>query len=109
MKKIINGKRFDSHNAITIGHYDNIGHGASSMSDFHWWEATLYRTQRSGQYFLAGEGGALSRFAQSAGQNSWTGGEDLVPMTKAEAMEWAERYLDAETVEEYFGDEIVDA
>lgn len=109
MKKIINGKRYDTKTAITIGHYDNIGHGASSMSDFAWWEATLYRTQRSGQYFIAGEGGPMSRFAQSQGQNTVGYGEDLIPMTKEEALEWAERYLDPEIIEEYFGDSIEDA
>ena len=51
----------------------------------------------------------MSRFAQSAGQNSWSGGSDLIPMSKAEALEWAEKYLDAETVEEHFADSIKDA
>jgi hypothetical protein len=112
MKKIINGLRYDSSNAIEIGSYDNIGREASSQSDFRWWEATLYRTPRSGRYFLVGEGGAMSRFAQSAGQNSWSGGDDLIPMSKEEALEWAERYLDPEVIEvieEHFGDLVENA
>lgn len=109
MKKIINGLRYDSDKAIEIGHYDNIGREASSISDFRWWEATLYRTPRSGRYFLVGEGGAMSRFAQSAGQNSWRGGSDLIPMSKEEALEWSERYLDHEIIENHFCDLIEDA
>ena len=109
MKKIINGKRYDTEKAIKIGEYNNLGAGVDSTTDFAFWEAALYRTPRSGQFFLAGEGNAMSRFSQSAGQNSWTGGSDIIPMTRAEALEWAERYLLAEAVEAHFSDMIEDA
>lgn len=109
MKKIINGKRYDTEKAILIGEYDNLGHGADSISDFRYWEGSLYRTPRSGRYFLAGKGGPMTRFSQSAGQNSWTGGEDLIPMSQEEALEWAEAYLDPEVIEEHFSDMIEDA
>lgn len=109
MRKIINGKRFDTEKAIKIGSYDNIGRGADSWSDFKAWEATLYRTPRSGQYFLSGSGGPMTRFSQSAGQNSWTGGEELIPLTKESALEWAEQFLAPEVVEQEFGDLIEDA
>lgn len=109
MKKIVNGLRYDTSKATAIGSYDNVGDGCDSASDFRYWEATLYVTPRSGRYFLAGEGGAMSRFSQSAGQNSWRGGSDIIPLTKDEAMEWAQQYLDTRTVEEYFADAIEDA
>jgi hypothetical protein len=109
MKKILNGLRYDTKNAIEIGSYSNIGAGADSRSDFRWWEATLYKTPRSGRFFIAGEGGAMSRFSQSVGQNSWTGGSDLIPMTREEALEWAEEYLSPDVIEEHFGDSIEDA
>lgn len=102
MKKIIEGKLYNSENAVAIGSYDNLAHGADSINDFHYWEATLYKTPRSGRFFLVGEGGPMSRFAQSAGQNSWRGGSDLTPLSKEEALEFAEQYLDAETVIEHF-------
>jgi len=105
MKKILHGKRYDSSNAIIIG-----GHYAScSISDFSYWEATLYKTPRSSQYFLVGEGGPMSRFAQSAGQNQWTGGSDLIPMIRKEALEWACEHLDADVVDKEFSDIIEDA
>ena len=109
MKKIINGKRYDTKTAVRIGHYDNIGEGADSQSDFCWWAANLYRTPRSGQYFLAGEGGPMSRFSRPAGQNALSGGEGLTPLSDADAMAWAEQYLDAEVVEAEFADVIEDA
>jgi hypothetical protein len=109
MKKIINGLRYDSEKAVEIGFYSNINKGATSHRDFNWWEATLYKTKRSGRYFIVGEGGAMSRFSQSTGQNSWSGGIDLIPMTKEQALEWAEQFLDPDEVEEHFGKDIQDA
>lgn len=77
MKKTINGAAFNTEKAILIGTA-----GGGFPGDFKHWEAGLYKTPRSGRYFLAGSGGPMTRFAQSAGQNSWTGGEDLIPMTR---------------------------
>lgn len=108
MKKIVNGKRYDDEKAVQIGGYDNIGRGADSWSDFRAWEAVLYRT-RSGRYFLSGSGGPMTMFFKNVGQNSWTGGEDIIPLTKHEALEWAERYLDPDVVTQEFGDLIEDA
>jgi len=35
-------------------------------------------------------------------------GEKLSPMSREEALEWAEQYLDEKTIEEHFGDDIKD-
>ncbi len=105
MKKIIDGLRYDTTKAIEIGSYDTRGIGTS---DFRYWSATLYRTPRSGRYFLAGEGHAMTRFASHFGNSSgW--GERLIPMSKNEALEWAAQFLDADTIEEHFDDTIQDA
>ena len=90
MKKIINGKRYDTDVANTIVEVSNLGHGADSTRDFRWWEATLYVTPRSHTFFIAGEGGPMSRFSQSTGQNSWSGGSDIIPLSQREALEWLE-------------------
>jgi len=104
MRKIINGVRYDTDKAIEIGsaHYSN-------PSDFRHWEASLYVTPRSKRFFIAGAGGPMSRFSQSVGQNSWSGGSDLIPMSPEEALEWAEQYLDPSEFEEHFADLIEDA
>lgn len=109
MKKIINGLRFDTEKAAVVGSYSNLYRGCDSVTDYRYWKATLYRTPRSGRFFLAGEGGPMTRFAQSAGQNSWAGGSDLVPMSREEALEWAEQYLDPDQIEKHFADNIEDA
>ena len=104
MKKIINGLRYDTEKAIEVG---TASHGYAG--DHQQWEATLYKTPRSGRFFLAGSGGPASRFAQSAGQNSWSGGSDLIPMSIDEALDWAEANLDPDDIEEHFGDTVEDA
>ena len=109
MKKILNGKRYDTAAAVLIGTADNLHRGVDSVTDFAYWEASLYRTKRSGAFFLAGHGGPMSRFSQSCGQNSWSGGEDLIPMSREEALEWAEAHLDPEEIEEHFEELIEDA
>jgi len=102
MKKIIDGLRYDTEKAIEIG---SAGEGYAG--DLQQWEATLYKTPRSGRFFVAGSGGPMSRFAQSVGQNQWSGGSDLIPMSVEEARGWAEKYLDADAVERHF--EVEDA
>ncbi len=109
MKKTINGLRYDSEKAIEIGFYSNIGKEAKSREDFTAFEATLEKTPRSNRYFLSGAGGPQTRFAQSAGQNTWTGGIDIIPLTRGDALAWAERYLGADVVETHFGDDLEDA
>ena len=109
MKKIINGLRYDTDKAVTIGEFDNIGAGATTTTDFQYWEATLYRTPRSGKYFLVGEGGPMSRFGTQSDENTRGWGVKILPMERQEAFEWAQRYLDADVVEKEFSDLIVDA
>lgn len=105
MKKIIDGFRYDTDKSVLIGEYDTPGIG---QSDFRYWSAGLYKSPRSGRFFLAGEGHAMTRFASHVGGSSgW--GERLIPLTPEEALEWAEQFLDAEVIENHFGDMIADA
>lgn len=103
MKRIIEGKRYDTDAPQTtlLGEADGINNGAAeSVTDFAFWEAGLYRTAK-GAYFLAGRGGPMTRFAKRRG-NITEGDEKIIPLSKEEAQEWAERYLSADTVGEYF-------
>ena len=90
--------RYDTEKAIKVGTYCS----PESTRDFNWFEATLYKTPRSHRFFLAGEGGALSRFAQSCGQNTWTGGSDIIPLGYRMALEWAKKHLLEANIEEHF-------
>lgn len=103
MKKIIEGKRYDTETATLVGQASHGGTG-----DFQRWEAGLYRT-KNGAFFLAGEGGPMTRFAHMCGDGSSTGGNNLFPMTMEDARNWAECNLDIDVVEATFGDSIEDA
>lgn len=106
MKAIINGFRYDTEKADFIG--DASG-GGSSVRDFSYWEAGLYRTKTAKRYFLAGSGGPMTQWAKTISQNEWSGGEGIRPLSKGDALSWAEQYLDPETVEKWFYDDIQDA
>lgn len=97
MKKIINGKRYDTDTAKKLAN-----DWYSNRTDFHYWEETLYR-KNTGEYFLHGEGGPASKYAQSVGQNSWSGGEKLIPLSVENARQWAEDHLDGDDYERIFG------
>ncbi len=109
MRAIIDGFRYDTDKAELVGEYDNLHKGVDSFTDFGYWEAGLYRTPKTGRYFLAGEGGAMTRFARPAGNNSMGGGSRIIPMREDEAFDWAQSYLDAGDVEKHFGHLLQDA
>lgn len=97
MKKIINGKVYDTEKARAMGSdsYSNSG-------DFHHWCETLYQ-KRTGEFFLHGEGGPMTKYAVSIGQNSWAGGEKIIPLSMEAARKWVEDHLDAGDYEQIFG------
>ena len=98
MKKIINGKVYDTDKAKELGTYSNAG----GWNDFNHYEETLYQ-KRTGEFFLFGEGGPMTRYAEAEGQNSWSGGRRIMPMSYDEARQWAEENLSADEYEEIFG------
>ena len=103
MKKIINGRVYDTDKARELGTYANAG----DWRDFSHLEETLYR-KKTGEYFLFGEGGPATKYAEAEGQNSWTGGRRIMPMTYDEAREWAEEHLTADEYEAIFGEIVED-
>lgn len=97
MKKIIDGRRYDTSSARCLASDRYL-----SPRDFHYWEETLYR-KTNGEYFLHGEGGPASKYAVSTGQNQWSGGEKLIPLSLEAAQKWGEEHLDGDLYEEIFG------
>lgn len=98
MKKVINKKLYNTETAERVGSWDN-GH---YTNDFAYCSEDLYRT-KSGNFFLHGEGGPLSKYAQSSG-NSTGWGEKIVPLTYDDAQEWAEKHLDGDDYINIFGE-----
>lgn len=99
MKKIINGKSYDTEKAHEVGTWSN----SYSPRDFGYcWEG-LYR-KRTGEFFIHGEGGPASIYRRAIDRNSWAGGEDIKPLTPEEARRWAEEKLEADEYEAEFGE-----
>ena len=98
MKRIINGKRYDTETATLMG---DAGH--SYPSDFEYWREELYR-KKTGEFFIHGIGGAMSKYSRSVDCNTFTGGEEIIPLTTKEAQKWVEKYLSAEEYEQIFGE-----
>ena len=105
MKAVIDRKRYDTETATAVASWDNGG----GPSDFNHCEETLYVT-KNGAYFLHGEGGALSKYAQSleAGR-ARCGGSAIVPMKPDEALDWLQAKQKVNAIEKYFPAAITDA
>lgn len=98
MKKIINGKVYDTDTAKKLGSYENM----ADYRNFHYFCEALYQ-KRTGEYFLHGEGGPMTQYARTIDQNSWSGGEKIMPLSVEAARKWAEEHLDADDYAAAFG------
>lgn len=98
MKKIIKGKKYDTDTAHFCGAYSY-----GSPTDFSYLSEALYK-KKTGEFFLYGEGGAQTKYAETISDNEWCGGEAITPLTEDEAKEWAEINLDADEFEDLFGE-----
>jgi hypothetical protein len=98
MRKIINGRTYNTETSKCIGEWNNGCYG----SDFRACSEVLYKNTK-GAYFLHGEGGPMSKYAVHHG-NETSGSEEIIPMTYEEAREWAEEHLDADEYEAEFGE-----
>lgn len=98
MKQIIDGKMYNTETAELLEEYFND----LPRGDFHCIDEALYRTKK-GAFFLAGHGGALTKYAQPCGNCGTCGGDGIFPLSEAEAREWMEQHSTAEKYEETFG------
>jgi hypothetical protein len=99
MKKIINGKVYDTATAKELGSWSNI----PDYGDLSHFSEHLYR-KKTGEFFLYGVGGPRTQYAEAVGQNSWTGGSRIMPMSFREARRWAEEHLETDEYESIFGE-----
>lgn len=99
MKKVINGKLYNTETARKCGEYEPTPY----RSDFHWFCESLYQ-KKTGEFFLHGDGNAASPYSKSCGQNEWCGAEIIKPMSYTEALEWAEKHLTGDEYIAIFGE-----
>lgn len=98
MKKVISGRLYNTETARLTGYWESAG----STSDFSHTREELY-LKRTGEFFLYGKGGPMSKYSRSTGNNEWSGGEDITPLTWEAARKWAEDHLDTDEYEAAFG------
>lgn len=97
MRKVIKGRLYDTDTAAHVAEWQE-----GYCGDLAYCHETLYR-KRTGEYFVHGEGGAMSRYSERCGQSEWQGGEGIRPLTYKEARVWLERHGSAEEFESEFG------
>lgn len=96
MKRIINGKRYDTDTAQFIKTYSS----GLSISDFRYYDETLY-LKKTGEFFLYATGNGASEYAGRYGDLRGPG-EKIVPLTLDEARAWVEKIEDPDLYEELF-------
>ena len=97
MKKVINGKMYNTDTAKELD-YRQI----SNKSDFNFLCETLFQ-KKTGDYFLHGDGGALSIYSITENGSS-SGSEKIIPFSEKQAKEWAEKHLNGDEYILIFGD-----
>ena len=98
MKKIINGRLYDTQTAKALASRDNNCQPGS----FDYVVETLYR-KKTGEFFLSGSGGARTIYAEHFEGGS-RGSSRIMPLNEAKARKWVESYADAEKYMELFGE-----
>ena len=98
MKQVIGGKRYNTDTAEYIAEWSS-----GYPNDFSYLEESLYKTKK-GQYFIAGEGGAMSSYAVSVGDGSSRGGGHAIRLLSEEdALSWCEENnIDADVIATHF-------
>ena len=99
MKKIINGKMYNTETAKKIAYSSN----GLPLGDFNRLDETLYQ-KNTNEFFLYGSGGANTQYSESCGENSWSGGNGIIPLSIAQAKDWIENHCPADTYIKTFGD-----
>ena len=97
MKRIINGKKYDTNTASLI--YRATAN--CPCSDFAYWEEELF-LKKTGEFFIAGEGHGFTKWASHNGNSSGYG-YGLEPISLDEAKEWVSRHCTVDLYEETFG------
>jgi hypothetical protein len=103
MKRIIDGKRYDTETAqrlCSFGYWNG-------WTDFRSEQTSLHVT-KSGRFFLSGEGGPMTRWATTRGDKV-AGGEGLMAIDREEARAILEQEDCLKALERWFGAEIEDA
>lgn len=98
MKKIINGKLYNTEKATMLFEWDN----KYPVNDSNYVKEVLYRTKNR-RYFIYGIGGPNTIYAESNGGN-WDGGCSIIPIDEKQARTWGEKHMDIDSYIKEFGE-----
>ncbi len=104
MKKVIDGKLYNTETAEHVHGWDNGRYG----NDFRNRSKDLYRTKK-GNWFLHHSGGPMTDMARSCGSNSTCGSSDIEPVSETDALGFLESHGGAEAALKYFAEQIEEA
>jgi len=96
MQAVIEGLRYNTETAELVASY-SYGY----TTDHEYVCEDLYRT-KNGRWFLAGEGGPASRYAESVDKNGWIGGKGIVALDELDAREHLENWEQDSKAFKYF-------
>lgn len=96
MKKVINGKKYDTSTAASLAYYSNGEHGLYEVYE------VLYR-KATGEFFLHHGHGGLACFVWPCHPRGRKDLQCITPMTESEARRWCEERCDGDTYERIFG------
>ena len=107
MVHVKNGKKYDTAKAIEIAAhvYGSFGDEHGRGEDPEHVDEILYRTPK-GAWFVAGTGGARSRYAKQLGPKVQCGGSGCVPLQADEAKELLEQWGETEALLKFFADKL---
>ena len=97
---IINRRKYNTEASTVVASYNN------GISGIRWIKETLYRTKKA--YFIYGEGGAATRYAEPLGNNTTTGGSKITVLSRDQAIAWLEEHRCTDALEAEFGEDIQD-
>ena len=104
MKKVIDGKVYNTETAERIFSWDNGRYG----NDFRNRSKDLYRTKK-GNYFIYHSGGPMTDMAISVGSNSTSGSSDIEAITTQEAIAFLQGKNAVEILERLFPETLEEA
>lgn len=98
MKKIINGKMYDTETDMAIAFYE----ASSNISSRYYYSERLYMTD-NGEFYLHGTGGSFTQYAMVCEDGSKEPGEDITLLPNEKAKRWVKlRYSYGLVVDPHF-------
>lgn len=99
MKSIIAGRLYNTDTATLVARVENM----ADVRNYHYRCETLY-CKKNGEWFLHGEGHALSKYGKSYGDNTYGWGQTIIPYNVEDAKAWLAENDKVDEYITYFGE-----